>query len=168
MEMQITQAEIITKWHRKSGQWYNYLSYVMTWCSANIQTGSGYKKDTGLINSKWITVAYVYSGDEYKMYHNCEVVNQWMVYPKVSDLCGTEPMQISLGNVPTAAMPYGHRPFKGKMDELRIYKRALTEEEVAIYSGSVCKITAPVITPDFLITGGPCSRINLPSLISPV
>ena len=75
--------------------------------------------------------------------------NDWEnIYPAISDLCGTEPMQISLGNVPQGSFQYGYRYFKGKIDELRVYKRALTDEEVKSFADTLCKeVIIPVAEP---------------------
>jgi gliding motility-associated-like protein len=136
----------------------DFLSYIMTWCTGNMETASGYEKDTDKVNNQWLTVAYVYNSDTLRIYHNCKVVNDWIdVYPQISDLCGSDPMQISLGNVPQGAFQYGYRYFKGKIDELRIYTRPLTEDEVKFFADTLCDEKIPVvITPAMQVKQDPC------------
>ena len=124
-----------------------FLGYLMEWCSSMVGTASGYGEDTALVYNKWLTVAYVYNAGHLKIYHNCDLKNDWEIYPTGSDLCGTDPVQISLGNVPQGVMQYGYKYFKGKMDELRIYTRALSEAEVHSFAGGLCKPEVkPIIT----------------------
>lgn len=110
------------------------------------------------VNYQWITVAYVYTSDTLKVYHNCTVKNNWgKVYPEVSDLCGTEPMQIGLGNVPQGAFQYGYRYFKGKIDELRIYTRALSDDEIKYFADTLCNEKIPVfVEPIIKVLPNPC------------
>lgn len=119
-------------------QYNPYLSFNTSWC--NIQeTASGYHWDSSKAINKWHSIAYVYSGTGMKVYHNCSLMNTFTeVYPSISILCGIDPMQISLGNVPLDAFKLGYRYFKGKIDDLQIYTRALNEEEVKIYAGNLC------------------------------
>ena len=135
-----------------------YLEYIMDWCSGNVGTASGYGTDSILTDHQWLTVAYVYNEGTIKIFHNCKTENDWEnTYPAISDLCGTEPMQISLGNVPQGAFQYGYRYFKGKIDELRIYKRALSDEEVKFFADTLCKeIVIPVVTPLIAANVNPC------------
>lgn len=116
-----------------------FLSYVMDWCSDNTEIASGYQKDTALVYNQWHTIAYVYNAGNMFVYHNCnKEVNSVGIYPLVSDLCGTDPMQITVGTVPQGAFQYGYRPFKGEIDELRVYTRALDEKEVETFAGGLC------------------------------
>ena len=136
----------------------DFMSYIMSWCSANVQTASGYEKDTAKVNNQWLTLAYVYTGDTLRVYHDCSKENDWInVYPSSSDLCGTDPIQISLGNVPQGAFQYGYRYFKGKIDELRIYTRALSNAEVKYFADTLCNEIIPVsVTPAITIVPDPC------------
>ncbi len=141
------------------GYWQNFMGYIMEWCSANISTGSGYGKDTSFIESKWLTVAYVYDNGSMKIYHNCSKVNDWPspVFPSISDICGNEPVQISLGNVPTAAFQYGYRSFKGKISDFRFYTRALDETEINSYANNLCLAPTVIIRPAIEIIKDTCT-----------
>lgn len=136
----------------------DFLSYIMSWCTPNIATASGYEEDSGKVNNQWLTVAYVFNSDTLRVYHNCKVVNEWVhVYPTFSDLCGSDPMQISLGNVPQGTFQYGYRYFKGKIDELRIYTRSLSETEVQYFADTLCNEKVPVeVQPSMQIIQDPC------------
>ncbi len=140
------------------GSWQNFVSYIMTWCTGNVHTGSGYGKDTSLISNKWFTFSLVYSGGSMKIYHNCELVKDLKpgFYPSVMDLCGLDPLQISLAKIPDSARVYGYRPFKGIMDDLRIYTRALSEYEIKIYAGDSCKPPPIKIIPKINIVYDSC------------
>ncbi len=135
-----------------------FLSYVMDWCSGNTGTASGYQKDSALVDHKWITVAFVYSEGTMKVFHNCHAENDWEnTYPVVSDLCGSDPIQISIGNVPQRAFAYGYRYYKGKIDDLQIYKRALSDDEVMQYADSTCKEEIiPVVNAAIMATPDSC------------
>lgn len=124
-----------------------FLGYVMEWCNIS-GTASSYQKDTSEVNNQWHTVAYVYNAGTMRIYHNCNIENNWNVYPAWSEICGIEPVQISLGNVPQDVMQYGYKYFKGKIDELRIYTRALSETEVKSFASNLCttpQVFKPVI-----------------------
>jgi gliding motility-associated-like protein len=133
----------------------NFLSYIMDWCNIS-GTASGYTIDSSLANNQWHTVAYVYKAGTVNIYHNCQRVNHWTIYPNISEICGTEPVQISLGNIPQAAMQYGYRYFKGKIDELRVYTRALSENEVKLFADSLCKEPRPPFQPVITIKADDC------------
>lgn len=133
-------SKIATGWQRESIDtlYKPLLTYIMNWCNIS-QTASGYNKDFAEVLNKWHTLAYVYSDSSVKAYYNCDVMNEFIkIYPGTSVLCGTEPMQISLGNVPLDVFKYGYRYFKGKIDDLQIYTRALNEQEVEAYANNLC------------------------------
>lgn len=113
------------------------LAINMDFCNI-ANTASGYNRDA-LEVLKWHTIAFVYTDSSIKVYHNCNMTLDFSGLPSnISVLCGTEPMQISLGNVPLAAFKYGYRYFKGKIDDLQIYTRALDEQEVKAYANNLC------------------------------
>jgi gliding motility-associated-like protein len=155
------QAKMRTGWQPPSnGTLTNnaFLSYIMDWCG--VGTASGYQKDTSLIENKWISIAYVYKEGHLRIYHNCTLENDWKNMPAINNLCGTGPVQITLGNVPKGAYQYGYRNFKGKIDELRVYTRELSENEVKLFVGDLCK--GP-LQPEIKITTDPCypNRIKI-------
>jgi gliding motility-associated-like protein len=155
------QARMRTGWQPPStGTLANnsFLSYMMYWCS--VSTASGYQKDTALVENQWISIAYVYKEGHLRVYHNCTLENDWKNMPAINDLCGTGPVQITLGNVPKGAFQYGYRNFKGKIDELRVYTRELSENEVKLFVGDLCK--GP-LQPEIKITTDPCypNRIKI-------
>jgi gliding motility-associated-like protein len=134
----------------------SFMDYIMEWCSANVSTASGYQLDSAKVNNTWMTVALVYDEGTIKVYHNCNKVLNWInVYPHVSDLCITNSTSIVLGNALPEITQYGYRNFIGKIDELRIYTRALSESEVMYFADSTCK-ELPVIAPALNYYINPC------------
>jgi len=120
---------------------YDFLGYFGDWCSNNENTANGYEMDTASANGQWQSIAIVYSEGNMRVYFNCTVMSDWVnAFAKVSDLCGTYPMEIILGNV-APGRPGGtnFKNFLGKIDEVRFYKRALTHAEVLYFADSVCR-----------------------------
>ncbi|MEJ7680910.1 MAG: LamG-like jellyroll fold domain-containing protein [Segetibacter sp.] len=89
--------------------------------------------------NKWRTLSLVYNKGIFKVYDNCQIIFDLNNYPTINALCGNEPVQMSLGNVPMDLISqYGYRYFKGKIDDLQIYMRALSEREVKLYANIEC------------------------------
>src|SRR6476620_6156299 len=67
----------------KAGCWYG-----MEWCTGNVNTASGYLTDSGAVDHRWLTVAYVFDNGTMKVFQNCTLQGNWdNNYPPVNDLC---------------------------------------------------------------------------------
>lgn len=111
---------------------------VYNWCNSS---STAIRDDVNIsdVLNKWRTVAFVYNEGSLKLVDNCKIIFDINYDPSISTLCGSEPIQISLGNVPLDIMRlYGDRYFKGKIDDIQIYTRALTDWEVKLYANSAC------------------------------
>jgi gliding motility-associated-like protein len=115
-----------------------------TFCNAP-SIGMMDSRDSGEVLNKWNTIAMVYDQGTMKLIDNCKVSINADVAPPVTTLCGTAPMQISLGNAPQALiLDNVARYFTGKIDDLQIYTRALTDQEIKTYSDKNC-LEQPIV-----------------------
>lgn len=139
------------------GSWKHYTGYVMSWCTSGNQTASGYEKERSSIINNWFTFSLVYDSGHLRVYHNCDLVNNYPAFFSMPlDLCETDSFQINIGNIPDTAKVFGYRPFKGKIDDLRVYTRALSANEISIYSNSLCVPVPIKIIPKIKISINPC------------
>ena len=134
---------------------YDFLGYFGDWCTGNDRTSNGYEVDTVTANNTWQTIAIIYNRGNLRAYFDCKMMNNWTNFPVVSDLCGTDPMEIILGSVSPGATLSNYRNFIGKIDEIRIYKRALSDDEIQYFADSICKRTMPP-KPAIQVTINPC------------
>ena len=96
-------------------------------------------RDLDEVLNKWNTIAVVYDHGNMKLIDNCTISLNSDVAPTETTLCGTAPMQISLGNAPQALILNNvARNFTGKIDDLQVYTRALTDQEIRTYSDKNC------------------------------
>jgi len=117
---------------------FDYLAYTANWCVDNNGTFNGYEIDTGSTNNQWQTMAIVYDQGTIKTYFDCTLMRTWPnEFPPFSDLCGSDPMEILLGSV-LPGTGADQRNFVGKIDEVRMYTRALTNDEVLYFADSIC------------------------------
>ncbi|MFG0316457.1 MAG: LamG-like jellyroll fold domain-containing protein, partial [Planctomycetota bacterium JB042] len=79
-----------------------------------------------LVPGVWTHVAAVYDGQTMTLYRDAVPVG---VLPKQGALATDPTVGVAIGNQPPGA---GARPFDGRIDELRIYSRALSPEEVLV------------------------------------
>jgi len=123
---------------------YDFFGYFGDWCTGGVRTSNGFEADTAEANNRWQTVALVYNQGNLRVYFNCRVMSDWIdAFPHVADLCGTDPMEIILGSVAAGASADGFRNFVGKLDEVRIYTRALSDAEVKYFADSICSQLFP-------------------------
>lgn len=135
---------------------YDFLGYFGDWCSGNERTSNGYEMDTITANNQWQTIAIVYDQGNMRVYFDCKIMSYWINnFPHVADLCGTDPMEVILGSVSPAGSVTGFRNFVGDIDEVRVYRRALTDAEVRYFSDSVCRQLAPPV-PVIAAISNPC------------
>lgn len=76
---------------------------------------------------EWIFVAAVYDGERMRLYLDGEEVGSTA---KAGMLATSPSVPAAIGN-----QPAGDRPFDGLIDEVRIYSRALTRDELTIVAG---------------------------------
>jgi hypothetical protein len=82
---------------------------------------------SGVLNTEeWTHVAATWDGGSMRLYKNGEVVGNT---PRSGTLTSGPVVEISIGNQPAGAQG-GLRPFDGVIDEVRIYDRALKQEEI--------------------------------------
>ncbi|MEM7167973.1 MAG: FG-GAP-like repeat-containing protein [Planctomycetota bacterium] len=91
----------------------------------------------------WIHVAAVYNGVTMSLYQDGVLVAQQVKSGAVDQAPG---VAVALGNQPTGA---GDRPFHGALDEVAIYGRALTPEEVAALAAVVPETLPDLGSVDF-------------------
>lgn len=129
---------------------YDFFGYFGDWCTGNVRTSNGFEADTADANNKWQTIALIYSEGNMRVYFNCRLESDWIdAFPHVADLCGNDPMEILLGSVSPGASADGFRNFIGKLDEVRMYKRALSDAEVKYFADSIC---AQLFPPELHLT----------------
>ncbi|NJB86065.1 hypothetical protein GGR26_001833 [Lewinella marina] len=74
----------------------------------------------------WSHVAYTYNGSQVRLYHNGALVT---TYSASGMLTAGPGVDLGIGNNP-AAVGTGN-PLNGKLDELRVYNRSLSDSEIA-------------------------------------
>ena len=77
-----------------------------------------------LTAEQWTFVAAVYDGSEMRVYRDGELVAST---PQTGSITAAPTVGVGIGDQPAGA---GDRPFRGAIDELRIYDRALTQAEL--------------------------------------
>ncbi len=118
---------------------------AITGCSSNPSTTHEvfYGPDGGLGDqnaielNKWYNVVFTSDGIRAKLYVNCQLV----VDEPVSQSGYTNPYDLFLGHLNDGTYPYW---LNGDLDEVRIYNRALNEDEVHAYSVT-CTTNADVV-----------------------
>ena len=78
-----------------------------------------------LTADRWIHAAAVYDGSQMMLYRDGAPVGST---PKTGDITAEPGLSVWLGDNPSGA---GDRPFDGLLDDVRVYARALTPDEVA-------------------------------------
>lgn len=73
---------------------------------------------------EWVSVIYTYDGTNVKLYVNCKLV----IDDVIPGLSFTNPYDLFLGKLDSPTHPYW---YNGAMDDVRLYNRALTEDEVS-------------------------------------
>ncbi|GAO42770.1 gliding motility-associated C-terminal domain-containing protein [Flavihumibacter petaseus] len=129
-----------------------FYSYNMDWCTAGIGSASAAQTSIQEMTGRWITFSMIYDKGSVSIYVDCDRIYQMInVLPVFSDHCYGSPDALTMGLVPESVYFMGFRYFKGKVDDFRIYDRALTEEEVLTYANPTCivpKLSLEVIVPD--------------------
>ncbi len=116
-----------------------FYSYNMDWCTAGIGSASSAQTPLKEMVGRWITFSMVYDQGSVSIYVDCRRVHHITnVLPAFSDHCYGSPDAITIGQVPQSVFQYGYRYFQGKVDDFRIYTRALSEDEVMTYANPTC------------------------------
>jgi hypothetical protein len=106
-----------------------------------------YNSSKNIETGKWYFVAGVFDGSTGKLYINCEEV---VSKARSGSLLGTS-SRVWVGDVPPAT---GNRPFTGTIDDVRVYLRALTPNEIGtLYSQ--CTTCSPCIDPSMSLPPPP-------------
>lgn len=97
--------------------------------------GTGPPVETG----RWTFVSLTYDGGRLRLYQNLIPVAELV---QTGELATNPSVPAAIGN-----QPEGSRPFDGRIDEVRVYSRALSHRELAVVSGRArnpnCPPTAP-------------------------
>jgi len=113
--------------------------------------------DTGIIaTDTWHHVAAVYDGATMALYRDGELVAST---PKSGSIATSNTVSAAIGNQPADASG-GARPFDGRIDDLRIYHRALDPAEIEtvrtagsmVNAAPVATITSPAVSPSSWVT----------------
>ncbi len=101
--------------------------------------------------NEWVSVIYTYDGTYAKLYINCQLVlNNFSPGYNFSNT-----HDLFMGKMDDPTFPYW---FNGEMDDVRIYNRAINEDEVKAIVGSCQTVQAPcTIKNDFSFSRNPCS-----------
>ncbi len=94
---------------------------------------------------EWVSVIYTYDGQEAKLYINCE-----LVISNTTNLSFTNPYDLFLGKLDSQTHPYW---YKGVIDDVRLYNRALTEAEVRYIASDGDVLHTPLQTVSLPIGG---------------
>ncbi|MBX3242473.1 MAG: gliding motility-associated C-terminal domain-containing protein [Chitinophagaceae bacterium] len=95
---------------------------------------------------KWVSVVYTYDGINAKIYVDCQLVNS----TQSPGLTFTSPYDLFLGKLDAPTHPYW---YNGAMDDIRLYNRALTEDEIRFIASDGQVVHTPLQTV-VLPTGG--------------
>lgn len=117
--------------------------------------------DSGdLIIGEWNHIAAIYDGNSMSLYLNGVSIAS---IPKSGVISSSTSVPVSIGNQPPGA---GLRPFHGKIDEVRLYERAITLAEI----GSLAQLTPPPPPPPprpNLKTTGPIGTLTPAATLYP-
>ena len=86
----------------------------------------------------WNSIVFTYDGTEAKFYLNCVLVNTTII----PNLNFTNTDNLFFGRLNAYSYPYW---FNGDMDEIRIYDRPLSQEEVSEYGECISISNAPTV-----------------------
>ncbi len=100
--------------------------------------------------SQWMSVVYTYDGTTAKLFVNCEL----KMSANISGINFSNNFSLFLGHLSSPAFPYW---FNGDLDEVRVYNRALNDDEVRVYSGCSVVTTTSFTAPDTV-----CVNTNVP------
>lgn len=95
---------------------------------------------------KWVSVVYTYDGATAKLYVDCRLVSSSLS----PGLTFTSPYDLFFGKLDASTHPYW---FNGAMDEIRLYNRPLSEDEVRLIASDGQVVHTPLQTV-VLPTGG--------------
>lgn len=136
-------------------EWGIYNGYWDNYCSPDMADPDKYffQRDSTRMIGQWFSLAFVLNKGNLKQYYNCRKVYDKNISIGRLKPCETDsanPMKIYLGN-------WSINPgvkFTGMIDELRIYKRVLGEDEIKAYAGNLCD--KKEIEPFVSIAKNPC------------
>jgi gliding motility-associated-like protein len=139
-------SRLVEGWQAESDNFSSKTNFLIlsTFCDPFPQVlgGYGYLKDTGDVYNTWVTLAYVYDHGTIKVFNDCKLeYTDSRDFPKMSDMCKSGNVQVVLGlGVPplVSGQKGDWNNFEGKIDELRIYTRALSDSEVYAYAAPTC------------------------------
>jgi gliding motility-associated-like protein len=126
-------------------------------CSPDGQLVS-YHRDSARVIGKWFSFAFVFNRSRLTQYYNCKKLTEFSTTFSSLQPCETDSgsiMNIYIGNAYPPEPGNTTRNFTGKLDELRIYKRALNEAEIKAYAGDLC---TPEIEPYIKVEKKPCTN----------
>lgn len=136
--------------------------FVQQQVCSNSSMGYAFFRDSGRMIRQWFTYAFVFNRSNAKQYFNCKKMSEDQLnYGQFPALCNTDTaneISIVLGNYYPLVPGYSGQFFSGKIDELRIYKRALRDDEIEIYANGFCK---PEIEPIIGLKKKNCSQNEL-------
>ncbi|MFT4152581.1 LamG-like jellyroll fold domain-containing protein [Parafilimonas sp.] len=142
----------------KPGNYSLRFSDAITGCSSNPTTAHEvfFGPDGGIGNqdaiqlNQWYNVVFTSDGDRVKLYVNCKLV----VDEPAAQYAYTNPYNLFFGHLNNSSYPYW---LNGDLDEVRIYNRALSEDEVKAYSFSCADEQPCNIAADFKYAQSACN-----------
>jgi|694.fasta_scaffold03798_20 hypothetical protein len=121
-----------------AGYYFLRFSDIINGCTPNASTtgqqfyGFSAVSPNPIVNlNNWYNVVWTADGTNYKIYVNCVLQ---ATYPQNASTNFTNFFDLYIGKLNNTQYPYW---FNGVLDEIRIYDRALTADEVNIYSNCV-------------------------------
>ena len=112
-------------------------------------TNAPVAESNGLLINQWYHLTFVYSADDYSIY-----VNGLMV----SSITDSHPMSGSTNNLIIGAQLAWPEFMKGSLDDIGVWNRALTEQEIlALYQGCQMSITTQPTNQSVNLSGGNAS-----------
>lgn len=131
--------------------WGMYDAYWQRDCASGIGAipwlnSEFYTKDSTRMIGKWFSYAFVFNKGNLKQYHNCTKVYDRSVQIGRLKPCETEQnndIRIYVGNTQSGFPEVASQGASWMLDELRIYKRVLEEDEIKAYAGNLCNKKEP-------------------------
>lgn len=130
--------------------------YVGAWSSANV----GVFSETVPKLNEWYHLVMVTNTEEIRLFVNGEEEHDTSVHPEISDHFPSDFQSTKTNETARnigRSMPGNSAYLNGKIDDIRIYNRALTEDEVhALFIGEVIVVNSNSDRPDNDITDDQC------------
>jgi len=167
-------STIVSKWGRSTNSHFSWLLFANWWENGRIDFlvsgdgGSYVGVNSGagtIVQDKWHHVVGVYDGSSIKLYVDGVLRNNVTSGVPSSLMSVSTPLAIGI-DYDTGAGDNPYRYFKGSLDEIRLYNRALTGDEVKLLYSDPSNILFVVDKPECAFSGGEVQTLTVPFVLN--